>query len=293
MKLLALVILASVGLSGEAFPQSESIDQLQLRVIALERAVQEQKQVAMRNGILAGAFVIGLVGFGLYRRRVDATYLAAQLRMTDPLTGLKNRQYVTQTIEGDCNVAIRRHRGTAADGQTAPMNSDLLFMMIDIDEFKAINDEHGHAAADRLLAQIAGVVRSTCRTADTVARWGGEEFLAILRFTNRETAAISAERIRMAVEQRVFDLGGGRTVGVTCSIGFAPYPLFSDRPDEVSWEQVVTLAEDALQRAKAAGRNTWVGADAAAYDAKRHATRETPGQFHTVTTRSESQPARP
>jgi diguanylate cyclase (GGDEF)-like protein len=112
-----------------------------------------------------------------------------------------------------------------------------------------------------VLAQIADVLRATCRESDTIARWGGEEFLVILRCSNRGVAPISAERIRMAIENHVFEIGGDQTLGVTCSIGFAPFPFSVTRPDEVSWEQVIALADDALYRAKQGGRNTWAGPD--------------------------------
>jgi two-component system sensor histidine kinase ChiS len=164
---------------------------------------------------------------------------------------------VLQTIGSDVSVATRKHR--VAD-KSAAANADLLFMLIDVDNFKGVNDRYGHAAGDQVLMQIAEVLRTTCRTSDTLARWGGEEFLAILRFCNRNTAQISAERIRMAIEKHVFEIGGER-VSVTCSVGFASFPVFPERPDEVSWERVVALADEALYRAKQAGRNTWAGPD--------------------------------
>jgi GGDEF domain-containing protein len=67
----------------------------------------------------------------------------------------------------------------------------------------------------------------------------------------------------MAIEKHVFDIGG-RRVSVTCSVGFASFPVFPERPDEVSWEHVVALADEALYRAKQAGRNTWAGPDSSA-----------------------------
>ena len=260
MKALAFLMLSVAIVHGETSGQSESIDDVQQRIVTLEREVDEYKQLARRNGILAGAFVIGLTGFGLYRRRVESARLTERLGMTDALTGLKNRRYVTQTIAADCTVATRQHRTAADARQPTPANSDLLFVLIDIDDFKAVNERYGQAAGDRVLTQIADVLRTTCRASDTIARWNGEEFLAVLRFTNRETAPISAERIRMAVEQRVLDLGDGRSAGCTCSIGFAPYPLSLQRLDEDTWEHVVALADEALQQAKQSGGNTWVGA---------------------------------
>jgi diguanylate cyclase (GGDEF)-like protein len=242
-------------------PSTESMNALRRRVSELEVAVEAERQAATRNGLLAGALAIGLTGFGLYRRRAETARLTERFGMTDALTGLKNRRYVTQTITADCNVASRQHRSAAAGGLPPPINSDLLFVLIDVDNFRAVNERHGNAIGDEVLVQIADVLKTTCRTSDTIARWNGEEFLAILRFTNRETAPITAERIRMAVEQRMVNLGSGRTVGCTVSIGFAPFPLDPHDPDESTWEEVVALSDDALRRAKGSGGNTWVGAD--------------------------------
>jgi diguanylate cyclase (GGDEF)-like protein len=169
---------------------------------------------------------------------------------------------VLQTIASDVSMAARKYRGAE---QLPPADADLVFMLIDVDDFKAVNDLYGHAAGDLVLAQVADVLRATCRASDTIARWGGEEFLAILRSCSRNTAPMSAERICMAVENHVFEIGG-RRVSVTCSIGFAAFPVHADRPDEVSWEQVVALADEALYRAKQAGRNTWAGPEPAALD---------------------------
>jgi diguanylate cyclase (GGDEF)-like protein len=261
MSRLALLLLTSSLLHEDVAAPMETLESLRQRVAVLESVVDEQRQAARRNGIVAGILAVGLTGFAIYSRRVHATRLTETLGVTDSLTGLRNRHYVAQTINADCDVATRQHRMATAAGLAPPMNSDLLFVMIDIDRFKNINQEFGQAAGDRLLIQIADVLRSTCRTSDTVARWSGAEFLAILRFTNRHTAPISAERIRMAIEQRVLDLGNGRTTSCTCSIGFAPFPLLPTRPEESSWERALVLADEALQRAKQSGGNTWVGAD--------------------------------
>jgi two-component system cell cycle response regulator len=229
----------------------------ELAALRAQQALQLSEQAIIRHTVLAGAGAVGFAGFALYRRRVESTRLAERLSVTDTLTGLKNRRFVLQTIGSDVSVATRKHR--VADKSSAT-SADLLFMLIDVDNFKAVNDRYGHAAGDHVLVQIAEVLRTTCRTSDTLARWGGEEFLAILRFCNRNTAPISAERIRMAIEKHVFDIGGQR-VSVTCSVGFASFPVFPDRPDEVGWERVVALADEALYRAKQAGRNTWAGPD--------------------------------
>jgi two-component system cell cycle response regulator len=227
------------------------------------RLTGEQSQ---RTAIMAGVAVFALLGLGLYRRRVESARIAERLSVTDSLTGLKNRRYVLQTIEADAFAAARKHRMAMASG-SLPSDADLVFVLIDIDHFKAVNDQFGHDAGDKVLIQIADVLRSSCRATDTIARWGGEEFLVIFRFTNRETAAMSVERIRMAVEQRVFNIDGHRTLRRTCSIGFAPYPLIPERPEQVTWGEVIALADEALYSAKQSGRNSWAGTDPALHRA--------------------------
>jgi len=140
-----------------------------------------------------------------------------------------------------------------------PENADLLFLVIDIDHFKAVNDELGHAAGDRVLVQVGEVLRQICRESDTVARWGGEEFLAVSRFGDRSEAGALAERIRSRFGAHSFELGSGRRRRCTCSIGFAVYPFSPAEPEALGWEQVVDIADEALYAAKRSGRNAWVG----------------------------------
>lgn len=230
----------------------------QLRADQAASTLRLNQRAWVQNGVLAAAAAFALLGLALYRRRVESARMAERLSVTDPLTGLRNRRYLLQTIEADVSAVRRGYRD--APGQGRPSSTDLVFMLIDIDDFKAINDEFGHAAGDRVLTEVSRLLRASCRASDTVVRWGGEEFLVVFRFTARETAPISAERIRMAIEQHRCELGDGRVVGRTCSIGFAAFPPDRAHPDEGSWEDVVAAADEALYRAKQAGRNTWAGA---------------------------------
>ena len=136
---------------------------------------------------------------------------------------------------------------------------DLAFLMIDIDNFKVVNDSAGHAAGDAVLRQLRDLLLSVSRSSDIVVRWGGDEFLLAARDQSSEGLADLSERIRSTVEQRVFDVGEGRVLRATCSIGFACYPFFREQLDALSWEQVVSVADRALYVAKASGRNAWVG----------------------------------
>jgi diguanylate cyclase (GGDEF)-like protein len=180
-----------------------------------------------------------------------------ELAVTDPVTGLKSRRYMLLTMGGDIAVAQRKRRN--APFGVRPSDADLVFILIDLDRFKSINDEFGHEAGDIMLMQVADVLRESCRASDTIARWGGDEFLLVSRFSDRRTGSVLAERVRTAIEAREFDLGEGRVVRRTCSIGFASFPFSIAHPDALSWEQVVAIADQARQRSKAAGGNASTG----------------------------------
>jgi two-component system, cell cycle response regulator len=123
-------------------------------------------------------------------------------------------------------------------------------LMIDIDHFKQINDEHGHPVGDVVLRDVAHLLKDTLRTVDAVGRYGGEEFLAVLPHTTSEEAVQTAERVRQRVEQHGFKVQD-KTLKVTISIGVATYP--GGHADSAS--TLIREADQALYRAKDAGRN--------------------------------------
>lgn len=204
--------------------------------------------------LLAGGAIAELTALGawiLYQRLRGSSNDA----LTDPLTGLRNRRYLTQTIELDVAQSLRRYRKP----KKTPTDADLVFFFVDIDRFKSVNDDYGHAAGDRVLVEVANVLRAATRDSDVVVRWGGEEFVIVERFSSREDAAASAERIRHAVASHSVELSNGRRLSVTCSIGFAAFPLEPREAKAVSWEDVLTMADLACYDAKARGRNRCAG----------------------------------
>lgn len=123
--------------------------------------------------------------------------------------------------------------------------------MIDIDHFKQYNDEHGHVAGDRVLAQLAGIISSQCRTSDMPSRFGGEEFAVLFPRTDHETTLQISERLRMIICAEPVAHEKHQPEGrLTVSIGIATFP--GDAPD---WYTLVNNADRALYRAKSAGRN--------------------------------------
>ncbi|HSX85042.1 MAG TPA: diguanylate cyclase, partial [Cellvibrio sp.] len=188
--------------------------------------------------------------------------------LSDPLTGLHNRRFLSKSMAADISLVEREYQNWLFANQTSgedevrwplPKEHDLIFMLLDVDYFKWVNDSYGHSAGDRVLEQLSRLLEDVLRDSDYLVRWGGEEFLIVARFCSRAEAPEMAERIRQAVAHYVFDLGNGQQLQKTCSIGYAVYPFYPQVPNTLSWEQVVDTADRALYAAKNAGRDCWVG----------------------------------
>jgi len=182
-----------------------------------------------------------------------------EISLTDPLTSTRNRRYFYETIEKDIAQTMRAHM-KMLDPNAAPAPSqDLIFVLVDIDRFKRVNDELGHAAGDQLLREVAKRIASVMRRSDDLVRWGGEEFLLVCRTTDRANAALLCNRVLEAVRELPFDVGNGVEVHKTCSIGWAPYPWLEEDPAGLSMNNVIELADKALYLAKREGRNRSYG----------------------------------
>lgn len=177
--------------------------------------------------------------------------------LTDAMTGLANRRFLERHIEADAARALRLHEDARLAGEV-PTSADLVFFLVDLDHFKTINDQQGHAAGDAVLVEVSRRLERVFRQGDFVVRWGGEEFLLVARFVDRQGAAAIAERIRRAVADTPFSLAEG-SVRCTCSIGFSAYPLQADRPAACAWEDVMAIADQALYTVKRGARDGWVG----------------------------------
>lgn len=183
--------------------------------------------------------ILGSLGFILMEKERSDLELRA-LAMTDFLTKMLNRRAFTLRAEQE--MAAARRTG-------APLS----LLLIDIDYFKIINDEYGHTAGDRVLAEVARVIGTCVRRQDTVGRYGGEEFGVLLPATDQAGALVLAEKLRQAVADATYDVGRG-TISVTISIGVStcPAPGF---PCYVGIAALVTDADRALYQAKNEGRN--------------------------------------
>ena len=126
----------------------------------------------------------------------------------------------------------------------------LSLLMLDLDHFKAINDGYGHPAGDKVLSEVAGIVKRVMRDSDQVARYGGEEFVVILPEMDTPGAGVLAERIRAAVAAYTFSADETHPFNITISIGLAGFPN-----DANSGETLIAAADRALYDAKRAGRD--------------------------------------
>ena len=155
-----------------------------------------------------------------------------QVASTDKLTGAWNRHRLEEGVRSEMD-RLNRYQ------------HPLSLLILDIDCFKPINDQHGHATGDAVLKRLTTLLQAKLRSADSLARWGGEEFVILCPNTERSTAAMLAERLRRDVAMAKFPEAGA----VTVSIGVAEC-----EPGE-SWEQWFERADEALYRAKTGGRN--------------------------------------
>ncbi len=195
------------------------------------------------------------------------TYLAKQNRETekfnkkleylslhDPLTGLKNRHYLFEKL----NAELYNFRTTVeplADGSDKEPGLIYGFLLLDIDHFKRVNDTYGHDAGDTVLKELSLLLEETTRGEDVVIRWGGEEFLVILKNTQDHSLAQMAEKIRKSIQALEISVSRKKTISKTCSIGYVRFPFCRKFPAAISFEDTVNLADYALYHAKENGRN--------------------------------------
>lgn len=193
----------------------------------------------------------------LTRQLQSALDQVQNLSLTDELTGLRNRRFLNVSMPDEVALVIRNYR-TPEGEQRLRTDSDILFLMVDLDLFKNVNDTYGHLAGDQVLIQTGKVLIDCSRGTDFVIRWGGEEFLVVERRSSAMDLKTLAERIRQAVEAHPFEIGKEQPIHLTCSIGAAVFPFLPQWPGLLSWDRVVGLADLGLYAAKRSGRNAWV-----------------------------------
>lgn len=157
--------------------------------------------------------------------------------LRDPLTGLYNRRYLEETFGRELARAARER-------------TPLSLLMIDLDHFKRLNDEHGHAAGDQVLRWFGDLLRARLRPGDIACRYGGEEFIVLMPTAGADVALERAEQLRYAFTPLVATASGNRLTNITLSAGLAVFP-----DDAHSATELRRCADVALYAAKRAGRN--------------------------------------
>lgn len=197
------------------------------------------------NVALVFAMFYGLAAY--FRAQViRAERQLLKMATIDPLTGLANRSQF-------------HVRATAELARSRRERQPMALMLADVDFFKRINDEHGHDAGDQVLRRLAELMQQALRETDVLARWGGEEFLALLPASDAEQAAAVAERVREAVASVQIDVGGQR-LQVTMSFGVTG--LSPEQEPEADLQSATLRADRALYASKQLGRNRVTRAEA-------------------------------
>jgi diguanylate cyclase (GGDEF)-like protein len=205
--------------------ENRFVPELSLVAVAIALAAL----IAVRQYLAQGEMI------RLQRELREAHEEMAKLASQDPLTGMANRRSFDENLEAELERASRYGRA-------------LSILFIDVDHFKAINDDHGHTAGDNALKELSSVMRDCLRPTDFPSRWGGEEFVVLLPETGSVEALHAAERIRASVEGHEFSFSG--EMGLTCSIGASSWP-----DDAADARGLLRLADDAVYDAKREGRN--------------------------------------
>ena len=201
---------------------------------------------------LALAALISLFSIVLYAaalarpllRGLSRVASVAEQAMIDPLTGASNRRGFERALRIELDRSTRR-------------NHPLALVIADLDDFKLVNDEHGHTVGDDVLITLAERLQDAVRSADTVARLGGEEFALLLPETDLAGALAVAERARSSFERGGVQLRNGSTLTVTASFGVADFPASRDGA------ALMQDADNALYNAKRLGKNRVIAATGA------------------------------
>jgi diguanylate cyclase (GGDEF)-like protein len=211
-----------------------------LKVKGLEGLCGEVLGNPMQWFFLAHPLVFGII-FGILgtirndkeKKIKEMVEQLEEMSIHDPLTGLKNRRYFAHIFHDECARSLRRQEA-------------LTLLFLDLDHFKRVNDNHGHHFGDIALQETGRFLKQQCRPYDTVVRWGGEEFIILLRATDESTAINFSERIRIGIQT---ELNPDLPFSMTISIGLAQYQ------DNDTLEDLTDRADKALYHAKQSGRN--------------------------------------
>ena len=182
-----------------------------------------------------------------------------QASLTDTLTGVWNRRYLEEVLASEVSRTLRNCYGQQDGPDARVERGQLIFIMVDVDFFKRVNDDHGHAVGDELLRKFAERLSRVMRKSDVLIRWGGEEFLVLSRSTSIQGTPVFCQRILEVISSEPFRLGKDIQLRKTCSIGWAGFPWMSSNLELLGAGEVIELADSALYLAKSSGRNQSIG----------------------------------
>ncbi len=231
--------------------KAQRIDLLEQRNKLSEQIIENNRQQTIITwlAIILGGFVF-LALLLLYRKVKESNRKLQQANVAlseqtkrDPLTGLENRRSMQLSME-----ARRKQNVTTPIG----------LVLLDIDNFKRINDTYGHHTGDEVLVEMSRRLRELCREDDSLVRWGGEEFLFCLNRVNQQQLIELVKRIQHAVSSEPVETSK-KAIEVTATIGFITLPFSHFSEAELDWESALKLADLALYSGKARGRHCAVG----------------------------------
>ncbi|WP_322406396.1 GGDEF domain-containing protein [Idiomarina sp. PL1-037] len=248
--------LANLQQLYESKDKEQQIELLERQNHLKEQVLKINKQ---RNMIwlLLGIFAVSSVVFVffMYRKAQKANLrlkaansMLADQSLKDPLTGLWNRRALQKEMDERKKHGERRDAATQSDG----------LILLDLDFFKRINDQFGHAAGDEVLAEVSRRLQMICRDSDKLIRWGGEEFLFLVRNVDDENLKELSERILNELANKPVRFEGYE-IRVTTTIGFIRLPFSGVSEKQMDWEKVLQVADMALYMGKAHGRNRACG----------------------------------
>lgn len=227
--------------AGEAHALAHPLSGAEGEIVGIIAVVREGQPFSDRDrellAYLAGTGSVSIQNVGLHET-------VQRQAVTDELTGLYNHRRFQEAMVAESDRARR-------------FSQPMSLVMLDIDNFKNVNDNYGHQQGDQVLREVARVLRESSREIDSPARYGGEELAVVLPQTDLEGAFQLAERVRQEVEALRVELvdGGGGAVSVTASLGVASMPESAPEPGEL-----IAAADAALYQAKHAGKNKTVRA---------------------------------
>jgi diguanylate cyclase (GGDEF)-like protein len=217
--------------------------------------VVQFRELVTLGTMLVMAFIVFAKQQQLRADLAEANKVLQHASLTDPLTGVRNRRFFDATISGDASQVLRSY----ASSQES-LGNDLIFYMVDLDDFKEVNDRYGHEVGDKVLVEVTRRINSAIRASDILIRWGGDEFLIVSRYSSRAEAASFAARILTSVGgPSASSANEASEVRTTCSLGWAAFPWYPDDPETVPLEAVLGMADRGLYEAKTYGKNRAIG----------------------------------